>query len=244
MTNDRRLLSTYLGLVPYAETWALQVQLREAVQAGRSPGGLLLLQHPPTISLGRHALDSNVLVSPERLAERGVGLARIERGGDVTVHAPGQLVGYPVMPVRGGVRRFVQALAAAAADVLAAIGIAAEWRDDRPGLWTDQGKIAAVGLHVDRGVAIHGMAINVTNALDWFALVVPCGLREARVTSVLQHLGQAPAVSELAPRYAEALARRLGLPGCAFLVPPERFFTAAAVPELQAGLSGGMAPRT
>ncbi len=199
-SND--LLWTFLGTADYLAVLEAQRSLREAVISGAAPGGLLLLEHPPTITLGRSGEKKNVLLSPESLARLGFGVHRIERGGDVTYHGPGQLVGYPVMPITGGVRRFVESLGEAARRLLSDLGIHAHWRDDRPGLWTDQGKIAAVGLHISRGVAIHGFALNVDPDLTHYQHIVPCGLPTGAVTSIRALLGTAPSLVEVAERYA------------------------------------------
>ena len=152
-----------------------------------------------------------MLAAPENLARLGIGLHHIERGGDVTYHGPGQLVGYPVMSITGGVRRFVESLAEAARRVLEDLGIQATWDDGRPGLWTshgiglDQGprKIAAVGLHVSRGVAMHGFALNVAPDLSHYQHIVPCGMAAGAVTSIQALLGDAPPVAEVAQRFVD-----------------------------------------
>lgn len=199
----------WLGQVPYDRALALQRWLREEVVAGRRAGALLLLEHPPTLTQGRSARPENLRASSSRLRELGIPLCRVERGGDVTYHGPGQLVGYPVLRVRVGVRRFVEALGEAARQLLLGLGIESAWDPARPGLWTAEGKIAAVGLHVAREVAIHGIALNVSPELSHFELIVPCGLQGARVASVKSLLGWAPPLAELAERFAAAFAMAL-----------------------------------
>jgi lipoyl(octanoyl) transferase len=194
----------WLGRVGYGHALSLQKRLREQVLAGESPGALLLLEHPPVLTIGRHGNPRNIVAPPGELARRGVEVHRVERGGDVTFHGPGQLVGYPVLPVRGGVQRFVRALAEAAAEVLLELGIPSRWEPDRPGLWTDGGKIAAVGIHVARGIATHGIALNVDPDLRQYELIVPCGLSGAAVTSIARLRGTAPPLPELAERFARA----------------------------------------
>jgi lipoyl(octanoyl) transferase len=202
---------SWLGRVPYDRALALQRWLRQEVVEGRSSGALLLLEHPPTLTQGRSARQENLRASPQQLERLGIPLFRVERGGDVTYHGPGQLVGYPVLPVRGGVRRFVEALGEAARVLLEGLGIEAAWDPERPGLWTAKGKIAAVGLHVHRGVAIHGVALNVAPDLGHFDLIVPCGICGARVTSVRAILGEAPPLEVLAASFASAFAEALGM---------------------------------
>jgi lipoyl(octanoyl) transferase len=207
----------WLGRVPFAETAALQERLREDVLAGRAPETLLLCEHDPVITLGRSARAENVLASAEALARRGVDVHAASRGGDVTYHGPGQLVGYPVVRLRGGVVSHIESMARGLAALLASFGIAAAWRRDTPGLWIDRGdpnrpaKICAFGVHVRHRVAIHGFALNVTTALDAFDLIVPCGLAGARVTSMAALAPDAPALERLAPLAADALGDAFGV---------------------------------
>jgi lipoyl(octanoyl) transferase len=200
------LIWTFLGRADYGPILEAQRSIRTAVIAGRAPGGLLLLEHPPTITIGRHGEKKNVLASSEVLLREGIGVHHIERGGDVTYHGPGQLVGYPVMPVTGGVRRFVGSLGEAARQTLADLGVEASWDDHRPGLWTAHGKIAAVGLHVSRSVAMHGIAINVDPDLTHYQHIVPCGLAAGSVTSIRALAGAAPDLAEVAERFVAHFA--------------------------------------
>lgn len=194
----------WLGQIPYGRALKIQRWLREEVIAGRRSGALLLLEHPPTLTLGRHGREAHITASSDTLARLGVSVHQVERGGDVTYHGPGQLVGYPVLPVRVGVRRFVEALGDCARRVLVDLGIDSAWDEERPGLWTTQGKVAAVGLHVARGVAMHGIALNVSPDLSHFDWIVPCGLRGAAVASVESIRGVAPSVEEVAGAFAAA----------------------------------------
>jgi lipoyl(octanoyl) transferase len=207
----------WLGRVPFAETAALQERLREDVLAGREPETLLLCEHDPVITLGRSARAEHVLASEADLAQRGVALHAASRGGDVTYHGPGQLVGYPILRLRGGLVSHLEAMARGLAAVLAPMGIAAAWRRDAPGLWIDRGngsplaKICAFGVHVRHRVTIHGFALNVTTSLDAFELIVPCGLRDVAVTSIAALAGEAPALEVLAPRAAATLGEAFGV---------------------------------
>lgn len=206
MSESKALFWTFLGLADYAAVLEIQRSLRAAVIAAHAPGGLLLLEHPPTITIGRHGEKKNVLAPMESLARAGIGVHHIERGGDVTYHGPGQLVGYPVMPITGGVRRFVESLGQAARAVLSEQGVEAIWSEDRPGLWTEHGKIAAVGLHISRGVAMHGIALNVSPDLGHYRHIVPCGLAEGAVTSIEALRGSAPPLAKVARAFASAFA--------------------------------------
>jgi lipoyl(octanoyl) transferase len=207
----------WLGRVPFAETAALQERLREEVLAGRAPETLLLCEHEPVITLGRSARAANVLASAEELERRGVAVQAASRGGDVTYHGPGQLVGYPILRLRGGLVSHLEAMARGVAAVLEPFDIAATWRRDAPGLWIDRGKqsplakICAFGVHVRHRVTIHGFALNVTTALDAFDLIVPCGLRDVAATSIAALIGEAPSLEQLAPRAAAALGVAFGV---------------------------------
>ena len=212
----------WLGRVPFAATAREQEALRARLLAGDGPETLLLCEHDPVVTLGRSAHAANVLASGDELARRGVELHAASRGGDVTYHGPGQLVGYPIVHLRGGVLGHVTAMARAIASVLAELGIDARWRRETPGLWVDDNtsgpgakKICAFGVHVHRRVAIHGFALNVAGALDGFDLIVPCGLAASRTTSIAEVLAGAravPALHVLASRVARALGRELDVP--------------------------------
>ncbi len=196
--------------MPFAETAALQERLRAGVLDGTGPETLLFCEHDPVITLGRSARPDNVLASAGDLAQRGVTLAQASRGGDVTYHGPGQLVGYPVVRLRAGVVAHMTAMARALGGVLADLGVRSEFRRDAPGLWTNDEKLCAFGVHIRGRVAIHGFALNATTALDAFELIVPCGLAGARTTS-LARLGIAPLpLPILAARIADALGAELG----------------------------------
>jgi lipoyl(octanoyl) transferase len=179
----------WLGSVPYVKALRLQEAVRDQVAEGRAADTLLLLEHEPVITLGRSADPANVLASPEDLHRDGIPVVRTSRGGDVTYHGPGQMVGYPVFRLRCGVRAHVKAMADGITAALGTLGIAAEWRESHPGVWVGTEKICAVGVHVHRRVAMHGFALNVNTELAAFRTIVPCGLRGAGVTSVARILG-------------------------------------------------------
>jgi lipoyl(octanoyl) transferase len=211
----------WLGRVPFAATVRVQEALRAQVLDGDAPETLLLCEHDPVVTLGRSANPANVLAPRDDLARRGVEVHAASRGGDVTYHGPGQLVGYPIVRLRAGVIGHVTAMARAIAAVLGELGIDASWRRETPGLWIagaggDRGrKICAFGVHVHRRVAIHGFALNVGGALDGFNLIVPCGLATSRTTSIAAEIGagrSVPALHVLASRVANALGRELGVP--------------------------------
>jgi len=205
----------WLGRVPFAATAREQEALRAGVLRGDVPETLLLCEHHPVVTLGRSAKPANVLASRAELARRGVEVSAASRGGDVTYHGPGQLVGYPIMRLRTGVVGHVTGMARAIARVLADLGIAATWRREVPGLWIGDAKICAFGVHVHRRVAIHGFALNVAAALDGFDLIVPCGLAASRTTSiaaVIDAKRSVPPLHVLAARVAGAFGDELGVP--------------------------------
>ncbi|HUS18944.1 MAG TPA: lipoyl(octanoyl) transferase LipB [Terriglobales bacterium] len=188
-----------LGTIDYGTALKLQETLVELRKRGRIADTLLLLQHPPVITLGRNAKAANIMASPEFLAERGVEIFEVNRGGDVTFHGPGQLVGYPICDLRelpatasgkkiGAVefvRRMEEVLIRACAD----FDIGAERVPGLTGVWTPERKIAAIGVHISRGVTSHGFAVNVTTDLDQFKFIVPCGIADKPVTSMERELG-------------------------------------------------------
>lgn len=206
----------WLGEVDYEEALVLQHSLRDQILQGRCGDTLLLLSHPPVITLGRSATTANILISHQERRRRGVKLVRTGRGGEVTFHGPGQLVGYPVRRVGRAVAAHVGAIIGILLELLDGLGIEGRWDEERPGVWTDQGKIAAVGVDARGGVALHGFALNLTTELSSFEMIVPCGY-QAPVTSVAHCLelidGQRclPQMSLLARDVALGLARRHGL---------------------------------
>ena len=215
----------WLGRVPYREGWALQHRLVGERAAGKIPDQLILLEHDAVLTLGRNADPSHVRVLPALLEERGIELIRVERGGEVTYHGPGQLVAYPIVRLteRGIlIRPYVRALEAAMAETAATYGVAAARRDGLPGLWVDLDgplprKLGALGVRVERGVTYHGIALNVTTDLRDFGLIDPCGLSNIGVTSIAREAGWPPerqgpstdSVADAARLFALALARLL-----------------------------------
>jgi lipoyl(octanoyl) transferase len=192
--------------MPFAAAAALQEKVREEVLSGERGDTLLLCEHDPVITLGRSARPEHVLLPPEALARQGIEVQRASRGGDVTYHGPGQLVGYPIFRLRRGLVRHMEDMAAAIVSVLEGLGIAGQWRRDLPGVWVGSEKICAFGVHVRHRVAIHGFALNVSTALDAFATIVPCGLRSGGVTSIARLRGSAPPLADLAVSVASAFA--------------------------------------
>ena len=201
----------HLGLVPYGTALQLQRTLMELRKAGRVENTLLLLEHPPVITLGRNAQLSNVIAPPEFLAQRGVELFEIDRGGDVTFHGPGQLVAYPIFDLRSfepgskiGAVEFVRRLEEVLIRTCGDFGIGAQRIQGLTGVWTyalpnkPEAKIAAIGVHISRGVTTHGFALNVNTDLDFFSLIVPCGITGKPVTSMQRELQKTLPIEEVA----------------------------------------------
>ena len=190
-----------LGLVSYADGLELQRGLVEDRKAGRIADTLLLLQHPHVLTIGvKKDGRQHILAAPERLAALGVEVFETGRGGDVTYHGPGQLVGYPIIdlnPDRRDVHRYVRDLEAVMIGVCGDYGLAAERVKGMSGAWLGDAKIGAIGVRISRWVTSHGFAFNVTTDLDFFNLIVPCGIADRGVTSLAVQLGRAVPLPEV-----------------------------------------------
>ncbi len=221
------------GRMPYGRAWALQRGLVAARQAERIPDTVLLVEHPPVITVGRAGRTVNILAPRAALDARGVEVYEVERGGDVTYHGPGQLVGYPILDLRAldeDVVRYVRLLETALIDALGGWGIEAERVRGYPGAWVAGGKIAAIGVAVKRKVTMHGFALNVDPDLSHFELINPCGLGKP-VTSIARLLGRPVSLEEARPEVSRALA-------AALQVTPD----AVALSALEARLDAPAAP--
>ncbi len=185
------MLLLNLGRETYQRAWDLQHRLVRARQEQRVDDILILLEHDPVITLGRAADAEHVLASSEQLQAAGIAVHRVERGGDVTYHGPGQLVGYPILSLQAhhlGASDYMHALEEVLIRTLQDCALPARRRDGLIGVWVDERKIAALGARVERGITYHGFALNVAPNLDHFALIVPCGLAGIQVTSMEQEL--------------------------------------------------------
>ena len=186
MPRNKICYAVYLGLREYSEILQLQDQICEMKKQGFDSDILLLLEHPPTITLGRNAKWKHVLAPIETLEAKGIRICEVDRGGDVTFHGPGQLVSYPLLALADherGVRRYMGNLEEVLIRVLERYGVASGREDSRTGVWTNRGKIAAMGVHINRWITRHGVALNVHTDLSFFDFIVPCGIR-ASVTSM------------------------------------------------------------
>jgi lipoyl(octanoyl) transferase len=199
---EREIQVQRLGVVKYADALALQKQLVEERKADRIPDQLLLLQHPPVITLGVRSRDdrSHVRASPEELERDGVELFETGRGGDVTFHGPGQLVGYPIVdlrPDRCDVHQYVRDIEEVLIRTAAAFGVNATRLPGLTGAWVGDEKLAAIGVRIARWITSHGFAFNVTTNLEHFNLIVPCGIRGKGVTSLQRLLGRPVPMNEV-----------------------------------------------
>ncbi len=194
--------SSWLGRVPYEAAWARQIERRDEVLAG-GPDVLWLLEHPPVITVGRRASEAGPLPT---LGD--VPVVHVERGGLATWHGPGQLVGYLIadLPRRGWkVKGVVAGIELGVSAYLLDLGVGAGPRDGYPGVWIGPDKVCAIGLHVRRGVTMHGFALNLDPDLSGFSSIVPCGITDGGVTSVARVLGSAPSPERAAAAVGEAV---------------------------------------
>jgi lipoyl(octanoyl) transferase len=223
-TDDHPLLLAHggvltverLGTVAYTPTWELQEELAEQRRTRRIGDRLLLLEHFPVYTLGRGGDETNLLASPARLRQLGAEFVRIDRGGDITFHGPGQLVAYPVVELRDplDLRRYVRIIESAVIATAGRIGVRAERVDGHAGVWVEGSrKLAAIGVRVKRGVTTHGLALNANTDLRWFDEMIPCGIREKdkQVTSLARELGRPVEMELVEATLAEELARHFGL---------------------------------
>jgi lipoate-protein ligase B len=225
MDNRTLIWWLELGTEPYDRVWEMQHRLVAARQANRIPDTVILLEHEPVITMGRRAEDAHIVASPERLAQEGAIVRRIERGGDVTYHGPGQLVGYPILRMLDHVRGasdYMHALEEVLIRTLADFSIQAYRRKKLIGVWTERGKVAALGTRIKRGISFHGFALNVDPIMAHFQLIVPCGLNEP-VTSMRQVLGEPVPMNEVRGRvrhrFREVFGTRLEPMGWEAIVP-------------------------
>jgi lipoyl(octanoyl) transferase len=205
-------LISYSQPVPYAEALARQYALAEQRQRGEIPDTLMLLEHPPTITFGRRTDESDLRTSEAALKTRGFAVERVDRGGEITYHAPGQLVGYPILDLRRhgqDLHKYLRDLEEVLIQTISVYGLTGERVPGRTGVWVEDRKIAAIGIKVSRWVSLHGFALNITNDLAPFREdFVPCGISDKDVTSLREQLGAGcPARAEveavLVPQFAK-----------------------------------------
>ena len=211
---DSCVIPQMLGLVPYGEAWELQRRLHGDVAEGRRPDTLLLLEHPHVYTLGRRGREEDILIDGDALRSLGVETHHTDRGGEVTYHGPGQLVGYPILNLRrwgGGPLKYVRSLERVLIETLAEFGVHAESEGHPTGVWVGDRKIAAIGVKVSRRVTTHGFALNICPDLSYFDHIVPCGMPDAGVTSLSVELGRTVAVNDVVPVLVERFGAVFGI---------------------------------
>jgi lipoyl(octanoyl) transferase len=222
----KTVLVVDLGIVEYGAAWALQRRVVAARKAGAVPDVLLLCEHPHVITLGRSGKLANLHVSHHVLREMGVSFFETDRGGDITYHGPGQLVGYPILnlaEIRRDVAWYVRSLEEAIIRATADFGIPAKRVPGRTGVWVDvpvdpvaeEEKLAAIGVHLSRWVTSHGFAYNVSTDLRYFDLIVPCGIADRRATSLEKLLARGVEMKEISPKIAAHLGESFDFDLCA-----------------------------
>lgn len=204
------------GVVPYAAAYVAMHDLAARRAAGEIPDVLLLLEHPPTYTAGRRTDPSHLLMAGDEIERRGAELHEVDRGGSVTFHGPGQLVGYPIVDLRPGVDvlRYLRQLEEVVIRAAADLGVTLD-RSERgdTGIWAGDRKVGAIGVRVSRGVTLHGFAVNCTTDLSWFDAIVPCGLADRGVASLSELAGSTITTGDLAARvrirFQDVFGRRL-----------------------------------
>ncbi|MBA2439623.1 MAG: lipoyl(octanoyl) transferase LipB [Thermoleophilaceae bacterium] len=199
-----------LGQIAYGEAVAIQERIRAARQAGEVPDVLLLLEHPPVYTKGRRTGPADLPMGEDWYRMQGVEVCESDRGGSVTYHGPGQLVGYPIMRVHD-VPLYVHTMESAIVAALGDEGVVAEVREGLTGVWAGERKIGSIGVHVSRGVTTHGFAVNVDGDLQPFQWIVPCGIEGVQVTSVYGETGRTGAMPDFRERVAARFAEAFGL---------------------------------
>ncbi|MCL0101752.1 lipoyl(octanoyl) transferase LipB [Dehalococcoidia bacterium] len=202
-----------LGVKEYGETLKIQRSLRERRLTEAGADILLLVEHPPTFTKGRRWMESEFVVPLDSLQDRGFAVHEVERGGGITYHGPGQLVGYPIFSLRAlklGIPEFISTLEQSVIDYLEQLRLAAHRQHGFPGVWVGERKIAAVGVHLKRWVSMHGFALNMDPDLDPFDSIIPCGLPGLQVTSVSQEAGCVPPMDETKRGLTEHVRKLFG----------------------------------
>ena len=204
--------AAFLGTVEYQPAWELQRRLAQQVSEGKQPNALLLLEHPSVYTKGRLSRPDHLLLSPEELADKGIYVYETDRGGQITYHGPGQLVAYPVVDLRqwGGPLKYVRTLERIIIDTLGDFQIQAGVLEGLTGVWIGDSKVAAIGVKISRGVAYHGLSINVNTDLSYYDHIVPCGIDDRLITSMAQLLGQPVDLDEVQYSLVYHFGRNMG----------------------------------
>lgn len=234
---DRSGYTAQLGRVEYLEAWDLQQGLAQARQAGAIPDVLLLLEHPPTYTIGRSGRQQDVLLTEDELARRGIAVYEVDRGGEVTYHGPGQMIGYPILDLQAqgrDVHRYLRGLEEVLIQALADLGIASDRWPGYTGVWVGQEKIAAIGVHISRWVTWHGFALNLNTDLSYFDHIIPCGIPDKGVTSVARLLGRPVSWNDFARAVLNHFSQQFHLT-LQEISPEEVLSLAAFVPAARVG---------
>ena len=200
---NETLLVRDLGSLDYKEAWGVQLETHAAVASGDAPPTLLLVEHPPVITFGKKGGRRNLLADEAFLKSQGFSLYDIERGGDVTYHGPGQLVGYPILPIGRKVRNYLRNLEAVMVNILTEYGLESEGSPGYAGVWVGDEKVVAIGVAIKRNVSFHGFAMNIHTNLEHFTYIVPCGLADKGVTSLSKLIGRHVPLEEVKPKLVE-----------------------------------------
>lgn len=208
------ILASWVGRVRYEPAWALQRLVAELRAEGKLGDTLLLLEHEPVYTLGRRGSEAEILMDPDERQRRGIETVRSDRGGLVTYHGPGQLIGYPIfnLGVAADVRDFVCRIEKTMIGVAARFDVAAERIDGLPGVWVGDAKLGAIGVHISRGITTHGFALNVATDLDAFNGIVPCGIVDKTVTSLDVETGREVLMDDVVSATVEAAAEAFARP--------------------------------
>ncbi len=201
-----------LGKLDYKEAWEIQLATHAAVVAGHAPPTLLLVEHPPVVTFGKKGGRENLLVREDFLRDKGFALYDVERGGDVTYHGPGQLVGYPIFRVGRRVQAYLRGLEMVMTNVLAEYGISGVGSPGYAGVWVGDDKVVAIGVAIKRDVSFHGFALNVSTNLNHFNYIVPCGLQGKGVASLSSLLGRQVSLDEVKPKLVAAFQKAFSEP--------------------------------
>lgn len=208
----KSLYVSWLGEKPYEEVWAWQEQVRTSMLQRPQNGRVLLVQHPPTISIGRGESGENLSQGKEELIRAGFDVVETNRGGKVTYHGPGQLVAYPIIHLAShqlGVRDYVYLLEQTMIDSLGRVGVTAHRRDGFPGVWVGIRKIGSIGIHIRKQVSIHGLALNISPNLSHFDVITPCGISGVQMTSAEQE-GVDITVEQMIEPFLDAFRKSFG----------------------------------
>jgi len=214
MSLNKVYVADYLGVVPYESALKRQQILVQARAEGKIPDVLLLLQHPPVFTIGRFRGEEDLVVSSEALTQQGIAVIHSSRGGSITYHGPGQLVGYPILNLKEnglGVREYIGKLEAVIIKTLLALGIQSHRVADYPGVWVNGEKVCSLGIHVSRCITMHGFALNVNTDLQHFEYIKPCGIKGAVMTSISKLLGYPVEVETIIGSVLHSFSETFGL---------------------------------